>query len=326
MVESIAIWEINHPYRRTKSYFDNTREERPAPQALSGYDVLAQLNTSLQGSMGDNTRNRKRDTERPDNWKKKSIFFELPYWRTVLLRHNLDVMHIEKNISESVIGMLLDIDGKTKDTLKSRLDIQEIRIEKPLHPIKSGDKYILPPVSYAMSKTKKIKFCQLIKDVKFPDAYASNISRCVNVKEARHFGLKSHDHHVVFQRIFPLIIKGILPKDAYDPLIELSLFFGNLCAKELHMDKLDKIDKSIRVIICKLEHIFLPSFFDVIVHLAIHLAKEAKEGSPVQFRWMYFIERMLRTLKGYVRNMARPEGSIAGAILQRNAWHSVPNI
>ncbi|XP_016471415.2 uncharacterized protein LOC107793551 [Nicotiana tabacum] len=307
--------EINHPYRRTKSSFDNTREERPVPQALSGDDVLAQLNTSLQGSTGDNTRKRKRDAERRDNWKKKSIFFELPYWRTVLLRHNLDVMHIEKNISESVIGTLLDIDGKTKDTLKSRLDIQEMRIKKPLHPIKCGDKYILPPASYTMSKTEKIKFCQLIKDVKFPDAYASNISRCVNVKEARLFGLKSHDHHVIFQRIFPLIIKGILPKDAYDPLIELSLFFSDLCAKELHMDKLDKIDKSIRVTICKLERIFLPSFFDVMVHLAIHLAKEAKEGGPVQFRWMYFIERMLRTLKGYVRNMARPEGSIAEGYL-----------
>jgi hypothetical protein len=31
-------------------------------------------------------------------WKKKSIFFRLPYWKDNLLRHNLDVMHIEKNI------------------------------------------------------------------------------------------------------------------------------------------------------------------------------------------------------------------------------------
>ncbi|XP_070029792.1 uncharacterized protein [Nicotiana sylvestris] len=38
--------EINHPYRRNKSSFDNTKEERLAPQALSGDDVLAQLNTS----------------------------------------------------------------------------------------------------------------------------------------------------------------------------------------------------------------------------------------------------------------------------------------
>ena len=31
------------------------------------------------------------------------------------LRHNLDVMHIEKNICDSIIGTLLNIEGKTKD-------------------------------------------------------------------------------------------------------------------------------------------------------------------------------------------------------------------
>ena len=31
-------------------------------------------------------------------WKKRSIFWDLPYWKTNLIRHNLDVMHIEKKI------------------------------------------------------------------------------------------------------------------------------------------------------------------------------------------------------------------------------------
>nr|XP_004252707.1 uncharacterized protein LOC101244468 [Solanum lycopersicum] len=128
--------QMNHPYHRNKSFFDNTKEERIAPHALNSEDVLVKINTSLQRSADDKTRKRKRDTERHDNWKKKSIFFELPYWQTLLLRHNLDVMHIEKNISESVLGTLLDIEGKTKDTLKSRLDLQEMKIKKSLHPIK----------------------------------------------------------------------------------------------------------------------------------------------------------------------------------------------
>ena len=36
-----------------------------------------------------------------------------------LLRHNLDVMHIEKNIVDSILGTLLDIRGKTKDHAKA---------------------------------------------------------------------------------------------------------------------------------------------------------------------------------------------------------------
>ncbi|KAH0709209.1 hypothetical protein KY284_010636 [Solanum tuberosum] len=34
-------------------------------------------------------------------------------------------------------------------------------------------------------------------------------------------------------------------------------------------------------------------------------------GGPVQYRWVYKIERFLCKLKRYVRNKARPEGSIA---------------
>jgi len=48
------------------------------------------------------------------------------------------------------------------------------------------------------------------------------------------------------------------------------------------------------------------------VHLAIHLLDGAILRGPVQFGWMYPVERRLCTLKGYVRNRARPnKGSIA---------------
>ncbi len=56
-----------------------------------------------------------------------------------------------------------------------------------------------------------------------------------------------------------------------------------------------------------------PAFFDVMVHLAVHLLDEALPRGPVQYGWMYPLERRLGTFKGYVRNRARPEGSIAEA-------------
>ncbi|CAL9011963.1 unnamed protein product [Prunus brigantina] len=36
-------------------------------------------------------------------WKKKSIFFDLEYWKYLPVRHALDVMHIEKNVCDSII-------------------------------------------------------------------------------------------------------------------------------------------------------------------------------------------------------------------------------
>jgi hypothetical protein len=42
--------------------------------------------------------------------------------------HAIDVMHVEKNVCEALIGTLLDIPGKTKDTLKERMDLEEMKV------------------------------------------------------------------------------------------------------------------------------------------------------------------------------------------------------
>lgn len=81
----------------------------------------------------------------------------------------------------------------------------------------------------------------------------------------------------------------------------------------MKLDVLKRLKEEIPVILCKLKKIFPPAFFDVMVHLAIHLPDEAILRGPVQYGWMYTIERRLLTCKRYVRNMARPEGSIAEA-------------
>jgi hypothetical protein len=79
------------------------------------------------------------------------------------------------------------------------------------------------------------------------------------------------------------------------------------------LDVLQKLKTNILIILCKLEKIFPPAFFDVMVHLAVHLPEEAILRGPVQYGWMYPVERRLCTLKHSVRNQARPEGSIAEA-------------
>jgi hypothetical protein len=43
------------------------------------------------------------------NWVKRSIFWELSYWKTNLLRYNLDVMHIEKNVFENIFNTVMDV-------------------------------------------------------------------------------------------------------------------------------------------------------------------------------------------------------------------------
>lgn len=57
----------------------------------------------------------------------------------------------------------------------------------------------------------------------------------------------------------------------------------------------------------------------MMVHLPVHLVDELELGGPVQFRWMYSVERYLYKLKCYVRNRSRPEASIAEGYLVEEA-------
>jgi hypothetical protein len=64
-------------------------------------------------------------------FKKKSIFFEyLTYWKEFDVWHAIDGMHVQKNIFKSIIGTLLDIKGKTKEGLNSRMDMLNLGIKK----------------------------------------------------------------------------------------------------------------------------------------------------------------------------------------------------
>ena len=72
-----------------------------------------------------------------------------------MLRYNLDVMHIEKNICDSIVGTLLNINGKSKDNMNSRLDLQAMGIRDQLHPIERGNRVILPAACYSLTSNEK---------------------------------------------------------------------------------------------------------------------------------------------------------------------------
>ncbi|KAL6650301.1 hypothetical protein ACP70R_009226 [Stipagrostis hirtigluma subsp. patula] len=140
---------IHHRWRRSKA-FNGKKEETLPPKQLSGNDVfnLLQKLDHLQGFKYGKHRDKKRKApEKNTPWKnftKRTILFELPYWKELLLSHNLDVMHIEKNICESLLATLLNISSKTKDTLKARMDLQDMNIRKNLHLQQRGSSVVKP--------------------------------------------------------------------------------------------------------------------------------------------------------------------------------------
>ena len=118
-----------HKFRLARMRFDGTIENRNPHVVVSRYDVLQQVeNFNVQFGKEPVLEERakrqrgvnqgKLDTQQ---WRKKSKFFELPYWVDNLLHHNLDVMHIEKkNVCDNVVFTLLnDSSKKCKGNLKA---------------------------------------------------------------------------------------------------------------------------------------------------------------------------------------------------------------
>ena len=96
---------LNHAYRRNKKSFKKDQvETSPPPPCLSSLDIwnrVAHLSLCLESQ---------EEKDFPGygiehNWKKQSILWLLPYWKTQLLFHNIDVMHTEKNVLMNVFTL-----------------------------------------------------------------------------------------------------------------------------------------------------------------------------------------------------------------------------
>ena len=51
-----------------------------------------------------------------------------------------------------------------------------------------------------------------------PDGYSANLSQCVNIDKRKLFGIKTHDCDVFLERLLLLIMRDLLPKNAFDAL------------------------------------------------------------------------------------------------------------
>ncbi|GKA92067.1 hypothetical protein Tco_0813992, partial [Tanacetum coccineum] len=253
------------------------------------------------------------------NWTKRSIFYELEYWSFLTLRHNLDIMHIEKNVLEAILNTLLKND-KSKNTAKARQDLQRLGIRRPLWLTKNHKgKIVKPQATYSFTLEDRKKFCQFIKGVKLPDGFGSCFKHKVTDNDTNITGLKSHDCHIMMQCLLPYGLQNYLPNKIAKPIIELCFLFKQICSTTLMEDDMLKAQIKVVNILCDLELIYPPALFDIMIHLVIHLPLEALEGGPIRPRWMFPFERYMKKLKGYVRNKAKPEGSIAEGYVAEEA-------
>jgi len=108
------------------------------PQSLTGEQVLYERIRTVKppktSDVGGNGHEKKMDGYGNwHNWHKESISWELSYWTDLTLRHNLDVMHIEKNVLDNIMYTVMNVKDKSKDNVRSRIDVSRFYGRPELH-------------------------------------------------------------------------------------------------------------------------------------------------------------------------------------------------
>jgi hypothetical protein len=121
-----------------KHQFDGTIETGSAPRHFTGHDVYDQVK-DINVTLGKNKKSalqkiKRKEEEVADKRWKKSILWELPYWKDLAVRHSIDVMHVKKNVCGSLLGTLLNSKGKSKDHANARADMEDLDIRPELRP------------------------------------------------------------------------------------------------------------------------------------------------------------------------------------------------
>jgi hypothetical protein len=150
----------DHEFRYDEDSFNGKPEHRGPPIQPTGLEIsemTAAVHTDY-GKLQKQQRGKRRkksaaEVEEKDDvyvhsvectFKKRSVFFQLEYWEKLELRNNLDIMHVEKNVFDNIVNTILDVDKRTKDNFKSRLDLKDMNIRAGLHVDLTGTRPVIP--------------------------------------------------------------------------------------------------------------------------------------------------------------------------------------
>ncbi|KAK1642273.1 hypothetical protein QYE76_060078 [Lolium multiflorum] len=251
----------NDPWRKRGDLFNGKDEVEGPPPRRSGEEIDTLLKNwkdcppagkiKIQKRKKGDKRKKKEPGPLLGVWKRRSVFWDLPYWKILGTPHSLDVMHITKNVCESLLGTVLNMPERTKDGSKARHDLMALDIRKELH----------------------------------------------------------------FAQILPVAIRGIMEPHVRATLTDLCNVFDVITRKSITVKKLGRLQEEIVTILCEMEMYFPPAFFDIMVHLLVHIVDDIEDLGPAFLHNMMALERMNGFIKGYVRNRAHPDGSIVQGFL-----------
>jgi hypothetical protein len=173
------------------------------------------------------------------NWAKCALR-KLLYAKALILMHNIDVMHLEHNVGESILSTCLAFMDKIKDNQKAMKDLARL-CNRPSFELKSSGGKSCAPFCLKPKERKEVFIW--LQNLKFPDSYIMGFRRAVNLDLEKLSEVKSHDYHIFMERLLPVMFRGYLNDDVWNALAELSHFYRQLYAKEIKKEMMEKLEK-----------------------------------------------------------------------------------
>jgi hypothetical protein len=153
-------------------------------------------------------------------------------------------MHIEKNVCESLLRTLLNMDGKSRDYGHAWADLKRMGIRPELWLDDSVKGTELPTSCITLSKHEKKEFCGFLKNVKVPSDYSMNVSKLISLTDLKVVAdVKSHDYHILLTQMIVVGIQNILLVNVRDAIMNFCFFFNAISQKVLSEEALESLEK-----------------------------------------------------------------------------------
>jgi hypothetical protein len=114
---------FNHPFRRQRKEFrKGTIITKGPPKQRSEIEITKEHRKLVLDESG----KRYQGFGEEHNWTHICGLWELPYAKSLILMHYIDVMHQESNFCQALINTCMDFLDKMKDNDKARMDLAVI--------------------------------------------------------------------------------------------------------------------------------------------------------------------------------------------------------
>ncbi|KAL3686551.1 hypothetical protein R1sor_009125 [Riccia sorocarpa] len=218
---------VDHPLKEVDDF---GKKEEPPP--ATDFVYWEKMWTSVQSG------HYPRDQSGIKRW---SIFYRLPYWKSLLIRHLLDPMHIKANVMKALVKLLFGLN----DDVRSRRACEEFE----MHPdawiqiLPSGVE-VMPPAPWVLPMEERKELIKRIKAIRFPTGFASCLRDTFKDPAKWPGGLKSHDLHVMMQLVFPACLHGLATAEVRGAIYDLSTLMRWVCSKEIIVDDIPRMDRA----------------------------------------------------------------------------------